>query len=50
MAKQRKIKNELKRVEERIADIEEQIKDIDEIYNAPETATDTAKLIELHNK
>ncbi|MDD5827538.1 MAG: ABC-F family ATP-binding cassette domain-containing protein, partial [Lachnospira sp.] len=49
MAKQRKIKNELKRVEERIADIEEQIKDIDEIYNAPETATDTAKLIELHN-
>ena len=49
MAKQRKIKNELKRVEERIADIEEQIKDIDEIYNTPETATDTAKLIELHN-
>lgn len=49
-AKQRKKQNELKKTEEKITEIEQQISEIDEQYELPEVCSDTAKLVELHQK
>ena len=45
-----KIKNELKRTEERIANIEERIDKLDNMYADPAISSDTAKLMEIHTE
>ena len=49
-ARLKKLKNELKRTEDKISEIEERISEIDEEYNNPEIASDTSKLVALHNE
>ena len=49
-ARLKKLKNELKRTEDKISQTEERISAIDEEYNNPDIASDTAKLVELHNE
>lgn len=49
-ARLKKLKNELKRTEDKISEIEERISDIDEEYSNPEIASDTSRLVELHNE
>lgn len=49
-ARLKKLKNELKRTEDKISQTEERIRAIDEEYNNPDIASDTAKLVELHNE
>lgn len=49
-AQLRKMKNELKRTEEKISTLEEELSTIDEETALPEICSDTAKLMELHNK
>ncbi|MDD6570923.1 MAG: ABC-F family ATP-binding cassette domain-containing protein [Thermoflexaceae bacterium] len=46
----RKQKNELKRVEASIEELEQELNIINEQVNAPENATNPAKLLELHKK
>ena len=45
-----KVKNELKRTEERIANIEERIDKLDNMYADPAISSDTAKLMEIHTE
>ena len=47
-AQQKKIKNEIKRTEERIALIEAEIEELDNMYADPAISSDTAKLMEIH--
>lgn len=49
-AQLKKIKNELKRTEERIANIEESIDKLDNMYADPAISSDTAKLMEIHTE
>lgn len=49
-AQLKKIKNELKRTEERIANIEERIDKLDNMYADPAISSDTAKLMEIHTE
>lgn len=46
----RKQKNELKRVETSIEELEKELNQINEQVNDPENATNSARLLELHNK
>lgn len=48
-AQERKRKNELKRVEDRISELEEKSDEIDDLLSQPEVATDVARCIELTN-
>lgn len=47
-AQQKKIKNEIKRTEERMALIEAEIEELDNMYADPAISSDTAKLMEIH--
>jgi len=50
-AQQKKIKNEIKRTEERMALIEAEIEELDNMYAAPPAiSSDTAKLMEIHTR
>lgn len=49
-AQQKKIKNEIKRTEERMALIEAEIEDLDNMYADPAISSDTAKLMEIHTR
>ncbi len=49
-AQQKKIKNEIKRTEERIASIEAEIEELDNMYADPAISSDTARLMEIHTK
>lgn len=49
-AQLKKIKNELKRTEERIANIEKRIDKLDNMYADPAISSDTAKLMEIHTE
>ena len=49
-AQLKKIKNELKRTEQRIANIEERIDKLDNMYADPAISSDTAKLMEIHTE
>lgn len=49
-AQQKKIKNEIKRTEERMALIEAEIKELDNMYSDPAISSDTAKLMEIHTR
>lgn len=49
-AQQKKIKNEIKRTEERMALIEAEIEELDNMYADPAISSDTAKLMEIHTK
>jgi len=49
-AQQKKIKNEIKRTEERIALIEAEIEELDNMYSDPAISSDTAKLMEIHTR
>ena len=49
-AQLKKIKNELKRTEERIANIEQRIDKLDNMYADPAISSDTAKLMEIHTE
>lgn len=49
-AQLKKIKNELKRTEERIVNIEERIDKLDNMYADPAISSDTAKLMEIHTE
>lgn len=49
-AQQKKIKNEIKRTEERMALIEAEIKELDNMYADPAISSDTAKLMEIHTR
>ena len=49
-AQQKKIKNEIKRTEERMALIEAEIEELDNMYAAPAISSDTAKLMEIHTR
>lgn len=49
-AQQKKIKNEIKRTEERMALIEAEIEELDNMYADPAISSDTAKLMELHTR
>lgn len=49
-AQQKKIKNEIKRTEERIALIEAEIEELDNMYADPAISSDTAKLMEIHTR
>ena len=45
-----KIKNEIKRTEERMALIEAEIEELDNMYADPAISSDTAKLMEIHTR
>lgn len=47
---QKKIKNEIKRTEERMALIEAEIEELDNMYADPAISSDTAKLMEIHTR
>lgn len=49
-AQQKKIKNEIKRTEERMALIEAEIEELDNMYADPAISNDTAKLMEIHTR
>ena len=49
-AQQKKIKNEIKRTEERMALIEAEIEELDNMYADPAISCDTAKLMEIHTR
>ena len=49
-AQQKKIKNEIKRTEERMALIEAEIEELDNMYTDPAISSDTAKLMEIHTR
>jgi len=49
-AQQKKIKNEIKRTEERMALIEAEIEELDNMYSDPAISSDTAKLMEIHTR
>lgn len=49
-AQQKKIKNEIKRTEERMALIEAEIEELDNMYADPSISSDTAKLMEIHTR
>ena len=49
-AQQKKIKNEIKRTEERMALIEAEIEELDNMYADPAISSDTAKLMEIHTR
>lgn len=49
-AQQKKIKNEIKRTEERLALIEAEIEELDNMYADPAISSDTAKLMEIHTR
>lgn len=49
-AQQKKIKNEIKRTEERMALIEAEIEKLDNMYADPAISSDTAKLMEIHTR
>ena len=49
-AQQKKIKNEIKRTEERMALIEAEIEELDNTYADPAISSDTAKLMEIHTR
>lgn len=49
-AHQKKIKNEIKRTEERMALIEAEIEELDNMYADPAISSDTAKLMEIHTR
>lgn len=49
-AQQKKIKNEIKRTEERMALIEAEIEELDNMYADPVISSDTAKLMEIHTR
>ena len=49
-AQQKKIKNEIKRTEERTALIEAEIEELDNMYADPAISSDTAKLMEIHTR
>ena len=49
-AQQKKIKNEIKRTEERMALIEAEIEELDNMSAAPAISSDTAKLMEIHTR
>ena len=49
-AQQKKIKNEIKRTEERMALIEAEIEELDNMYADPAKSSDTAKLMEIHTR
>lgn len=49
-AQQKKIKNEIKRTEERMALIEAEIEELDNMYVDPAISSDTAKLMEIHTR
>lgn len=49
-AQQKKIKNEIKRTEERMALIEGEIEELDNMYADPAISSDTAKLMEIHTR
>lgn len=49
-AQQKKIKNEIKRTEERMALIEAEIEELDNMYANPAISSDTAKLMEIHTR
>ena len=49
-AQQKKIKNEIKRTEERMAVIEAEIEELDNMYADPAISSDTAKLMEIHTR
>lgn len=49
-AQQKKIKNEIKRTEERMALIEAEIEELNNMYADPAISSDTAKLMEIHTR
>lgn len=49
-AQQKKIKNEIKRTEERMALIEAEIEELDNMYADPAISSDIAKLMEIHTR
>lgn len=49
-AQQKKIKNEIKRTEERMALIEAEIEELDNMYADPAISSDTDKLMEIHTR
>ena len=49
-AQQKKIKNEIKRTEERMALIEAEIEELDNMYADSAISSDTAKLMEIHTR
>ena len=49
-AQQKKIKNEIKRTEERMALIEAEIEELDNMYADTAISSDTAKLMEIHTR
>lgn len=49
-AQQKKIKNKIKRTEERMALIEAEIEELDNMYADPAISSDTAKLMEIHTR
>lgn len=49
-AQQKKIKNEIKRTEERMALIEAEIEELDNMYADPAISSDTSKLMEIHTR
>lgn len=49
-AQQKKIKNEIKRTEERMALIEAEIEELDNMYADPAISSDTTKLMEIHTR
>lgn len=49
-AQQKKIKNEIKRTEERMALIEAEMEELDNMYADPAISSDTAKLMEIHTR
>ena len=49
-AQQKKIKNEIKRTEERMALIEAEIEELDNMYADPAISSATAKLMEIHTR
>ncbi len=49
-AQQKKIKNEIKRTEERMALIEAEMEELDNMSAAPAISSDTAKLMEIHTR
>ena len=49
-AQQKKIKNEIKRTEERMALIEAEIEELDNMYADAAISSDTAKLMEIHTR
>ncbi len=49
-AQLKKIKNELKRTEDRIAAVEKRIEELDNMYADPSISSDTARLMEIHTE